>query len=43
MFICNHCPYVKFILNEIINGTKEYTKIVVKFIAISSNEVGKYP
>ncbi len=43
MFICNHCPYVKHIIDEIINVANEYLEEGISFIAISSNDVEKYP
>lgn len=39
MFICNHCPYVKHINNELVNISIKYTKKGIKFIAINSNSV----
>lgn len=43
MFICNHCPYVKHIREELVRITNDYTKKGVSFIAISSNDVTEYP
>lgn len=43
MFICNHCPYVKHILANLINLSREYQKRGIVFIAINSNDVIKYP
>ncbi|MGE5457751.1 MAG: thioredoxin family protein [Methanococcaceae archaeon] len=43
MFICNHCPYVKYILNEIIKTASDYKPRGVSFIAISSNDSEKFP
>ena len=43
MFICNHCPYVKLLFDEIVNVANEYLAKEVNFIAISSNDVEKYP
>jgi thiol-disulfide isomerase/thioredoxin len=43
MFICNHCPYVKHISNELANLAKDYQAKGVSFIAISSNDVANYP
>lgn len=43
MFICNHCPYVIHIRQELINVATEYIAKGIKFIAISSNDIEKYP
>lgn len=43
MFICNHCPYVLHVNEEIVRVAKEYSKKGVGFVAISSNDVEKYP
>lgn len=43
MFICNHCPFVKHVNQVISNLAKTYQPKEVAFIAISSNDVDKYP
>jgi thiol-disulfide isomerase/thioredoxin len=43
MFICNHCPYVKHILPELIDVAKQYQQKGISFIAINSNDVENYP
>ena len=43
MFICNHCPYVKLIKEELIKYAAEYMKNGVAVVAISSNDVENYP
>lgn len=43
MFICNHCPYVIHVNDQIIQLAKEYSLKGVKFVAISSNDVVNYP
>lgn len=43
MFICNHCPYVKHVNDGIAALAKDYTARDVGFVAISSNDVEKYP
>ena len=42
MFICNHCPFVIHVIDEIVNISKEYENNI-SFIAISSNDVVNYP
>ncbi|WP_041693350.1 thioredoxin family protein [Emticicia oligotrophica] len=43
MFICNHCPYVIHVKGEIVRMAHDFQPKGVKFIAISSNDVLKYP
>ncbi|MCX7547537.1 thioredoxin family protein [Xanthomarina sp. F1114] len=43
MFICNHCPFVQHINNEISQLAKDYKSKGVNLIAISSNDVENYP
>ncbi|MCB0396175.1 MAG: thioredoxin family protein [Flavobacteriales bacterium] len=43
MFICNHCPYVKHVLPELIALGNDYKAKGVNLIAISSNDVSRYP
>lgn len=43
MFICNHCPYVIHVKSEVVRIANEYMPKGVSFIAISSNDVEKYP
>ncbi len=43
MFICNHCPFVKHVRQELVNIANDYKPIGVSFVAISSNDVESYP
>ena len=43
MFICNHCPYVIHVREELVKMAKEYLPQGISFIAISSNDVASYP
>ncbi len=43
MFICNHCPYVIHVKNELVKLAYDYKPKGVSFIAISSNDIQKYP
>jgi peroxiredoxin len=43
MFICNHCPYVIHINEQLVKLATEYQAKGVAFIAISSNDVENYP
>ena len=43
MFICNHCPFVVHVNPKISELAKIYQQKGIKFIAISSNDIEKYP
>lgn len=43
MFLCNHCPYVKHIREELVNIANEFVPQGASVIAISSNDVEEYP
>ncbi|NQY25598.1 MAG: thioredoxin family protein [Piscirickettsiaceae bacterium] len=42
MFICNHCPYVKAILDRLVRDTNELKQIGINTVAIMSNDVADY-
>lgn len=42
-FICNHCPYVRAILDRLIRDAAELQQHGVGVVAISSNDAGSYP
>ena len=43
MFICNHCPYVKAVIDKIARDARDLAAIGVGSIAISSNDASTYP
>ena len=43
MFICNHCPFVKHIQNEVATLARDYQKKGISFVAINSNDAENYP
>ena len=43
MFICNHCPYVKAIIKNIVWDVKYLETLNIKSVAIMSNDVKNYP
>ena len=43
MFICNHCPYVKAVIKDIVKDTKYLSNLGIKATAIMSNDVKNYP
>jgi len=42
MFICNHCPYVKAILDRLVRDTRELRALGVNSVAIMSNDPAEY-
>jgi len=42
MFICNHCPYVKSILDRIIRDTGELRELGINSVAIMANDPSEY-
>lgn len=43
IFICNHCPYVLHVKDELVKLARDYQPKGVSFVAISSNDVENYP
>ena len=43
MFICNHCPFVKHVADELARLARDYESQGVAVFAINSNDVEKYP
>jgi thiol-disulfide isomerase/thioredoxin len=43
MFLCNHCPYVRHVENELATLMAGYGGDAIQFVAISSNDVDNYP
>jgi peroxiredoxin len=43
MFICNHCPYVKAVIDRIVHDCKELSALGVGSIAVMSNDPADYP
>jgi len=43
MFICNHCPYVKHVNNELVRVANDYMPKGIGFVAISANDITRYP
>ena len=43
MFICNHCPYVKAVIKDIVSDCKELENDGIKSVAIMSNDTKNYP
>jgi peroxiredoxin len=43
MFICNHCPFVKAVLDRLVRDTAELKALGVNSVAIMSNDPSEYP
>ena len=43
MFICNHCPYVKAIIKDLVEDCKNLKTQGINSVAIMSNDTKKYP
>ena len=43
MFICNHCPYVKAVIENIVEDAKFLKNIGIESTAIMSNDIKNYP
>jgi peroxiredoxin len=42
-FICNHCPYVKAVIDRIVRDAKDLKPKGIGFVAICSNDATAYP
>ncbi|MBP0615130.1 thioredoxin family protein [Jiella mangrovi] len=42
-FICNHCPYVKAVIDRLVRDAAELSAIGIGTVAISSNDAEAYP
>ena len=43
MFICNHCPYVKAVIKDLVDDVKFLENLGVNSVGIMSNDVKNYP
>lgn len=43
MFICNHCPYVKAVIDRICRDARELQTLGIGVAAIMSNDAAEYP
>ena len=43
IFICNHCPYVKAVIKDVIEDYRNLKKLGIKAVAICSNDSINYP
>jgi peroxiredoxin len=43
MFICNHCPYVKAVIDRIVRDANELKSYGISTVAICSNDAEHYP
>lgn len=43
IFMCNHCPFVKHVLSDLVRLAREYQAKGVAVVGINSNDVANYP
>lgn len=43
MFICNHCPYVKHVIHELVAIGRDFMPNGIGMVAINANDAMKYP
>ena len=43
MFICNHCPYVKAVIEDVVQDTRQLKTQGINSVAIMSNDIKNYP
>ena len=43
VFMCNHCPFVKHVIDDFVQLAKEYQGKGVAVVGINSNDVANYP
>lgn len=43
MFICNHCPYVVHVRQQLVEISQMYQSKGISFVAISANDADEYP
>src|SRR3981081_4319278 len=43
MFICNHCPYVKAVLDKLVRDARDLAPHGIGSVAICSNDAADYP
>ncbi len=43
MFICNHCPYVKAVIERIVRDARDLAPLGIGVVAIMSNDTDAYP
>ena len=43
MFICNHCPYVKAVIQDIVHDADKLKNLNINTLAVMSNDTKKYP
>jgi peroxiredoxin len=43
VFMCNHCPYVKAVLDKLVREARELEQHGIKTVAINPNDATRYP
>lgn len=42
-FICNHCPYVKSVIDRLVRDAAELSRLGISTVAINANDAAQYP
>ncbi|MCI5073892.1 thioredoxin family protein [Oricola sp.] len=42
-FICNHCPYVKAVIDRMVRDARDLEALGIGFVAINANDAAAYP
>lgn len=43
VFLCNHCPFVNHIIDEVVNLARLYIAQAINFVAISPSDINQFP
>ena len=43
IFMCNHCPFVIHVIDELVKLAEDYMPKSISFVAINSNDIANYP
>jgi len=43
VFMCNHCPFVKHVIDDFVGLVREYQPQGVAFVGVNSNDVSEFP
>ena len=43
MFICNHCPYVRAVVDRITRDARDLAALGIGVVAISATDIAAYP
>lgn len=43
VFMCNHCPFVRHVIDQLVQTANDYMPKGVRFVAINANDAEQYP